>query len=166
VIEESLQKHQPDLLITTGGLGPGKFDYTRQVFRRLGGELLCTSLRIRPGKGTLLGMLGKRPFCALPGPPSAVRLLFYELLLPVLRCLEGATQETETLVEARLAQALRPQTKEAGKDVILQAACAWLDAQGQLWTRAAQPWEPVNAIIHLSGQEGDRVQLRLLGALN
>ena len=166
VIQEVIERHQPDLLITTGGLGPGKFDYTQQVFHRLGAKLLCTSLNIRPGKGTLLGMLGELPFFALPGPPPAVRLLFYELLLPALRCLQREKQPNEALLEARLAQALPLHKNKAGKDLILKAARAWWDAQGQLWVRAAQSTEAVNAIIHLKGQENDRVQLRLLRSLD
>ncbi|HEY6220292.1 MAG TPA: gephyrin-like molybdotransferase Glp, partial [Gemmatimonadaceae bacterium] len=38
-----------DLIITTGGVSVGAFDYTREVVRQIGGEVLIDRVRMRPG---------------------------------------------------------------------------------------------------------------------
>ncbi|CAK8721831.1 Molybdopterin molybdenumtransferase [Candidatus Electronema halotolerans] len=158
-----IAQDQPDLLISTGGMGPGKFDLTEQVFARLGGKLFCNRLRLRPGKATLLGMLGKRPFLGLPGPPPAVRLLFHELVAPALRQLAGEAA-SDRLLEAVLDQPLPVRQKDRA-ELVLKGGRAWLDAAGCLRVRPAATLEPVNAIMHLSGNRSERVQVRLVGPL-
>ncbi len=80
----------PDVLITTGGMGPGKFDLIPSVFKELGIEVLYRSLQVNPGKNTMLGVKNSTLIFALPGPPPAVRLLFHELVGPALCLIMGA----------------------------------------------------------------------------
>ena len=47
------------------------------------------SLQVRPGRSTLFGLLGDKLYFGLPGPPSAVRILFLELLCPLLKKMQG-----------------------------------------------------------------------------
>ena len=163
LIQTIIKQDQPDLLISTGGMGPGKFDLTEQVFSLLGGKVLCNCLHLRPGKATLLGMLGDLPFIGLPGPPPAVRLLFHELVAPALRQLSGEAA-SDRLHEAVLEQPL-PVRQQDPADLILKGGRAWLDAEGCLRVRPAATLEPINAIMHLSGNESERVQVRLIGLL-
>jgi molybdopterin molybdotransferase len=163
LIRTILERDQPDALITTGGMGPGKFDVLEQVFSLLGGELFCNRLTLRPGRATLAGMLGSLPFIALPGPPPAARLLFHELAAPVLRKLHGEAR-ANGLVEALLACPLRVRQAEAD-ELIVQGGKAWLGADGQLRVRPAETLEPVNAVIHLGAGESGRVAVRLVGPL-
>jgi molybdopterin molybdotransferase len=163
LIQKIIKRDQPDLLITTGGMGPGKFDLTEQVFALLGGEPLCNRLRVRPGKSTLVGMLGRLPFFGLPGPPPAVRLLFHELVAPALRRLHGQTTSCG-LIEAILDCPLAVRENDTD-DLVLKGGRAWLATDGCLQVRLATTLEPINAIIHLSGQEKESVQVRLIGPL-
>lgn len=78
-----------DILISTGGMGPGKFDLIEQAFARCGGETIYSSLTMRPGKSTLFGKIGTTLFFGLPGPPPAVQLLFHELIRPAICALQG-----------------------------------------------------------------------------
>jgi molybdopterin molybdotransferase len=78
-----------DVIITTGGMGPGKYDLLEQGFVNAGGRIIYRSLSVRPGKATLFGLLGKSLFFGLPGPPPAVRVLFNELVRPALMSLQG-----------------------------------------------------------------------------
>lgn len=162
LLAEIVERDQPDLLITTGGMGPGKFDLTEQVFARLGGEPVYNRLRLRPGRATLFGLLdGRLPFFGLPGPPPAVRLLFHELIVPALARLQGE-EVCGGLIKARLdgpAPALQPDC------TVLKGAVAWVDGEGRLRARPAQGLEPPNAILHLRGDEAELVSLRLIGPL-
>ncbi len=160
LLRKILAHDQPDLLISTGGMGPGKFDLTEQVFSSLGGKVLCNRLRLRPGKATLVGMLGNRPFFGLPGPPPAVRLLFHELVVPALRKLDTEIASND-LLEAILDQPLAVHQKDKA-ELVLKGGRAWLDNEGRLRVRPAETLEPVNAIMHLSTTVAKTVKVRLL----
>ncbi len=155
-----------DMIITTGGMGPGKFDLMEQVFAELGGKVLYSRLRVRPGKFTLLGMIGSVPFFALPGPPPAVRILFQELIVPALNRLQGAAELIEQLVPATLVHTLS--VKQTGH-LNLKGAVVQITEEG-LRVQPAGRMEPVNGIIHLSGDRqsaeyGEQVDVRLVGTL-
>jgi len=78
-----------DLLVTTGGIGPGKYDLVRGAFLASGGEIFLDSLPMRPGKSILFGKIGTTILIALPGPPKAVRTLVDEVVGPILLLLQG-----------------------------------------------------------------------------
>ena len=154
------------MIITTGGMGPGKFDLMEQVFADLGGQVIYNRLRVRPGKFTLFGMIGQVPLFALPGPPPAVRLLFYELIVPALAALQGHERGLSPLMPAILEHTLS--VKKTGH-LSLKGAVAKLTKKG-LQVYPAGRAEPINAIIHLGGERleaeyGESVLVRLLGDL-
>jgi len=172
-IQQVLAQDKPDLLISTGGMGPGKFDLMEQVVARLGGRPVYNRLKVRPGKATLFALIDKTPLFALPGPPPAVRLLFHELVVPGLRRLQGLPENnivSSGLVDAVLTEPMNiRQTGHLG----LKSAVATL-YDGRLQVRPAGKLEPVNAIIHLfckaDGNNGrgeieknQRVKIRLVG---
>ena len=78
-----------EVIITTGGMGPGRYDLLERAFVAAGGKVVYRSLSVRPGKATLFGLLGPALFFGLPGPPPAVRILFHELVGPALLLLQG-----------------------------------------------------------------------------
>jgi len=154
-----------DMIITTGGMGPGKYDLMEQVFVELGGEPVYQRLRVRPGRSTLFGMIGQTPFFALPGPPPAVRILFHELVAPALDRMQGL-REHQGLVHAVLDKSM----------VLRQTGCLHLKGgicrvvEFRLVVRLAERMEPFNAILHLTGETGrldpgQTVPLRLVGSL-
>lgn len=80
-----------DVIISTGGTGPGKYDLLQHAVAEVGGEIFSTSLAMHPGKTFLTGQLNGVIYCGLPGPPMAVETLFYEIIGPVLVKLQGVT---------------------------------------------------------------------------
>lgn len=93
-----------DAVISTGGMGPGKYDLLEDTFRRAGGEIIASSLAMRPGASTLIGRLGRAVFFGLPGPPGAVRTLMNELVGPALLQLQGVGDYEPVSVSARLTE--------------------------------------------------------------
>jgi molybdopterin molybdotransferase len=162
LMAEIMERDQPDLLITTGGMGPGKFDLTEQVFARLGGVSVYNRLRLRPGRATLFGLLGKVPFFGLPGPPPAVRLLFHELVAPAITRLHGEEYSGGMLKKALLDD---PVPLSQVDCTVLKGAVARVDEEGRLRVRLANRLEPLNAILHLNGEKGELVSVRLIGPL-
>ncbi len=138
-------ERKPQVIITTGGMGPGKYDLMEKVFRQLGGRVLYNRLQVRPGKATLCGILNQTLFFALPGPPPAVRLLFQELVEPALFKMQGAQSTLPRNVRAEL---LEPLVMRHTGALVLKGGV--LDERkGRLTVRPAQKTEPLNSIIIL-----------------
>lgn len=85
----SIKRSAADIVISTGGVGPGKYDLFGELLPEEGTQILYRSLQVRPGRSTLFGLLGDKLYFGLPGPPSAVRILFLELLGPLLKKMQG-----------------------------------------------------------------------------
>jgi molybdopterin molybdotransferase len=102
VLLQSLQTVLKDheVLILSGGVSKGKFDYIPKVFEELGVEKLFHQVNQRPGKPFWFGRSkeGKTVF-ALPGNPVSTYMCFYRYIRPwILKSLGVASRElTATL---------------------------------------------------------------------
>ncbi len=85
----AISRSKTDLIISTGGMGPGKYDLLETVFEEAGGRIIYRSVALRPGQSTLFGILAGKLYFGLPGPPFAVGVIFNELVLPALRKMQG-----------------------------------------------------------------------------
>jgi molybdopterin molybdotransferase len=88
-IADLLNHAEADLIVTTGGTGRGDRDFVQEVWRRLGVQTLFEGVLISPGRGTLGGLEGGRPILALPGSPWGGRIIFEELIKPMLWRFQG-----------------------------------------------------------------------------
>lgn len=95
-----------DVIVSTGGVGPGKYDVFAAAFQAVGGVLFYNRLAMRPGRSTLFGMIGDTLYFGLPGPPSAVASLFNEILRPVLGKMKGLASFHHETIEACLSHDL------------------------------------------------------------
>lgn len=125
----AIDPDQSEVIISTGGMGPGKYDLLEQAFVEAGGRLLYNSLRIRPGRATLFGILGRSFFFGLPGPPPAVQMLFHELVRPALLALQGVKRCLPETVKAKLTE---PFTCTAQQSLSLKSGV--LQIQGGICT--------------------------------
>jgi molybdopterin molybdotransferase len=78
-----------DMLLTTGGVSVGDFDYTREVVAALGGTLSLWRVRMRPGAPIGFGTLFGAPWLGLPGNPVSSLVTFELFGRPLLRTLGG-----------------------------------------------------------------------------
>lgn len=78
-----------DIVIITGGVSVGEFDYVRPILLKLGVEERFWSVAIKPGKPLFFGTRDRQMIFGLPGNPVAVGVTFYELVLPALQKLTG-----------------------------------------------------------------------------
>ncbi len=85
----AIKESDADIVISTGGVGPGKYDLFGELLPKAGARILYRSLQFRPGRSTLFGILDDKLYFGLPGPPTAVRLLFLELICPLLKKMQG-----------------------------------------------------------------------------
>ncbi|GBE13585.1 molybdopterin molybdenumtransferase [bacterium BMS3Bbin14] len=155
---------QPQVILTTGGMGPGKYDLIEHVVDRLGGIVIYRGLQVRPGRATLFALLDNVPLFALPGPPPAVRLLFHELVAPALRKMQGRRRVYPRPVRARLTETV--QVKKRGR-LNLKGAVLSLE-RGLLRARPATATEAMNGILLLPAagrrlEKGTAVTAHLVG---
>ncbi len=81
-----------DLVITTGGVSVGDYDYTPDAMQRAGAELLIRTLFLKPGGASAYGLRQGKLICGLSGNPASALTNFYAVVLPVLRRLRGLRQ--------------------------------------------------------------------------
>ncbi len=83
-----------DIVLTTGGVSAGRFDFVPAVIDTLGGETIFHHVAIRPGKPLLFARLENGTlFFGLPGNPIAVAVGLRFFVLPALFHLQGLTAE-------------------------------------------------------------------------
>jgi molybdopterin molybdotransferase len=78
-----------DMVLTSGGVSVGDFDYTREVIAALGGVLSLWRVRMRPGAPLGYGRLFGVPWLGLPGNPVSALVTFELFARPLLRVLAG-----------------------------------------------------------------------------
>ncbi len=119
-----MREWQGDVVVSTGGMGPGKYDLVEEAFWASGGLVFFNGLAMRPGKRMLFGQLGETLFFALPGPPHAVRTLLHTLVGPALLFMQGVEEEGPKKTRASLLHPLiikKPDVLQL-KDGVLQIA--------------------------------------------
>lgn len=92
-----------DFVVTSGGASNGDFDFIKPVVDSLG-ELLMTTVNMRPGKAQTFGLVEGVPVFGLPGNPAAAYCGFEMLIRPALRRMQGYTNLERPHVRARLAR--------------------------------------------------------------
>ncbi len=134
---------QADIVVTTGGVGPGKYDLVGQAMQQNGISILYSSLNLRPGKCTLFGRRDNTLFFALPGPPPAVRLLFHELVHPAILATQNNHSQAPRAIKAHLTRELA--IKQIG---ILNLKGGMVSVRkGRCLVRPALRFEAANCII-------------------
>jgi molybdopterin molybdotransferase len=74
-----------DLLVTTGGVSVGDFDYLPQIYKKLGAEVLFNKVAMRPGSVTTVAHLDGKILFGLSGNPSACYVGFELFARPIIR---------------------------------------------------------------------------------
>ncbi len=121
---------QHDVLILSGGVSMGQFDFVPAVLERLGVELVFHKIQQRPGRPMWFGVTERgKPVFALPGNPVSALVCLTRYVLPALRAslgLEAAAPEHAALAaEVELAADLTyftpVQLRSSAEDGVLQA---------------------------------------------
>jgi molybdopterin molybdotransferase len=100
------QAMQSDLILLSGGVSMGKFDFVEQVLTTLGAEFLFTGVRIQPGKPLVFGRFPKQGkyFFGLPGNPVSTMVTFALFAAPLIRALGGEQNAKPLFARAKLTQ--------------------------------------------------------------
>ena len=84
-----------DVVVLSGGSSIGVRDYTRELFRKLKGDLLIEGLNISPGKPTVAGWIRGKPVFGLPGHPISSIVSARVFMIPALESMLGVANQEE-----------------------------------------------------------------------
>lgn len=156
-----------DVILTSGSTSAGSSD---MMFSTVGtaGRILVHGIKIKPGKPTIIGEVGGKPFIGLPGYPSSALTIFSEVAAPMIRYMSGRRGREIKEVPARMALRV---TSEGGREVLLPVGL--LKAKEGLYAYPVEKGSgAVSSLLDADGyveigeemrviEEGEHVRVRL-----
>jgi molybdopterin molybdotransferase len=133
-----------DLVVSSGGVAVGKYDFVKDVVEELGG-IDMWRVAMQPGKPVVLGSVRGTPFLGLPGNPVSIHVSFEQFVRPAIRRQRGCASLLRPTVTATLTSSL---DKPAGR---LHFVRVRLEASPDGWR--ATP----------TGPQGSHIQSSLVG---
>jgi molybdopterin molybdotransferase len=89
-----------DILVLSGGVSMGDYDFTKAVFRDLGAEMNFWKLAIRPGQPLAFGKIQGKLAFGLPGNPVSSMVTFEQLVRPAMLKMGGHRSYGRPVVDA------------------------------------------------------------------
>jgi molybdopterin molybdotransferase len=106
-----------DLILLSGGVSAGKYDFVEEVLAEFNAEFLFTGVQMQPGKPVVFGRVPRadlvgwgeyqyshRYLFGLPGNPISTEVTFHCFVGPMIRALCGAGAALPRFVQATLAE--------------------------------------------------------------
>ena len=87
-LERAFTENQ--VVVTSGGVSVGEFDYVKQAFEAIGGKQNLWKVNIKPGKPFVFGRKADKFLFGLPGNPVSALVTFVLLVRPALLRMQGA----------------------------------------------------------------------------
>ena len=160
-----------DIVVTTGGVSVGDFDFVKDVIVELGCEVLFKGVRIKPGQHIMVAKRDDKFIIALPGfaYSSTVTALIY--VVPLIQKLQRG-EFSLTRVEATLLEVFKKRQKKAeftACHVTLKGGNYYVDFEGKKSGTSAILTNMLGSTALLVTDEsesdksiGDRVEILLL----
>ena len=95
-----------DLVVTSGGVSVGGYDFIKEVVAELG-RIDLWRVAMQPGKPVVVGSVGEVPFLGLPGNPVSVHVGFEQFVRPAIRKMRGCRTLLRPTLTARIGETLR-----------------------------------------------------------
>jgi molybdopterin molybdotransferase len=101
---------QADLLLLSGGVSAGKYDFVEQVLAALGAKFFFTRVLIQPGQPLVFGAVGEKFFFGLPGNPASTMMTFELFARAAVERLAGLDEPILPLLRSRLSRDFQHKT--------------------------------------------------------
>ena len=98
--EKISQGLNADILVLSGGVSMGDYDFTKAVFKDLGADMNFWKLAIRPGQPLAFGKIQGKLAFGLPGNPVSSMVTFEQLVRPAMLKMGGHRGYGRPLVQA------------------------------------------------------------------
>ncbi|HWR94592.1 MAG TPA: molybdopterin molybdotransferase MoeA, partial [Flavobacterium sp.] len=93
---------QNDIVLVSGGISVGDYDFVAQALNELQVETLFYKVNQKPGKPLFAGKIQNKIIFALPGNPAACLTCFYIYVLPLLNMISGKSGTFQQTISKRL----------------------------------------------------------------
>ncbi len=133
------QARQADIILSSGGVSVGDFDFVKDVMRDIGNEMHFWQVAMRPGKPLAFGSVGGVPLFGLPGNPVSVMVSFEQFARPYLLKMQGYTNIFRPVMKAVSASSIK---KQVGLKHFL---------------RVVVSYENGRYMAHLTGEQGSGI---------
>jgi molybdopterin molybdotransferase len=133
-----------DVLLVSGGVSMGKYDFVENVFAEYGVKVLFDSVAMKPGKPTLLGTRGETFVFGLPGNPVSTIVAFRMFVMPVIKSLLKATDRGPETFRARLEESTKC---DSARTAIVPAIVRF---DGESYRIRTAPWKGSSDLAGLS----------------
>jgi len=130
---EALRK--ADIIITSGGVSAGDYDFVENVWRDMGAQILFSEVAQRPGKPMLFGKLDNKLIFGLPGNPVSTLVSFDIYVQPAILKTLGRKDFIKRHFLAVLDEEI---TKEKGFSLFARGICKIKDGKLRVKTTGAQ----------------------------
>ncbi len=120
--------NENDVVITSGGIPAGDYDFVKEVVKVLGVENIFYKVKVKPGKPVFFGKRGEKYFFGLPGFPVSVFVGFNVFVYPFLRSLQGAKERFRRRFTAFLREEFR--RKKADRLEFVRVSCRFNAERG------------------------------------
>lgn len=125
-----------DLVISTGGVSMGRYDFVKDIHAALGIETRFEWVDVKPGKPCVFGVQGHALVFGLPGNPVSSLTSFIQFVRPALLRLMGARRIHKPVVEAILTEEINK--RQAGKVHLLRGSFTIQNSQFYVATTGDQ----------------------------
>jgi molybdopterin molybdotransferase len=137
-----------DVLICTGGVSVGDYDYIPEVITELGFEIIFHGISQKPGKPLLFAKKGSTYFWGLPGNPVSVAHSLWMYVQPWLKPNSGLCVFLPMLHELKR------------KPGLTQFYRAWISEKGvQIWngqdSHMIHTWGKSNSVVEIEANTAD-----------
>jgi len=96
-----------DIVVLTGGISVGDFDFVKTAMENIGVEELFYKVKQKPGKPLFVGLKQSKWYFALPGNPAAVITCFNQYLKPTIGMFMGQKNAFSPIAKLPLAESYR-----------------------------------------------------------
>lgn len=159
-----------DLIISSGGVSVGDFDFVKDVMGKIGNAMHFWQVAMKPGKPLAFGAIKGVPLFGLPGNPVSTMVSFEQFVRPCLLKMQGHTKIFRQTIKALSAQEIQ---KKAGVKHFIRAIVKKKKDQyivsttGDQGSGILKSMVVANALIVLEENEiqvkkGDQVTVQLL----
>lgn len=127
IITHALQKalRDSDIVVTSGGVSVGDFDFVKDVIKEIGFEVLFQGVHMKPGQHIMLARKGDQFILGLPGFAYSATVTALLYLLPLMARFSG-THHSLRIIKATLQE---PFAKKSDKTELV--ACHIVSEQGR-----------------------------------
>jgi molybdopterin molybdotransferase len=155
-----------DVIIVSGGISVGDYDFTGKALEELGVEEIFYKVNQKPGKPIFFGKKENTFVFGLPGNPAAALVCLYQYVIPLLAKIEGQVEYPFPIIQVQSEEEITVKDNRGHflKAFLKNGKISLLGKQG---SHMLQTFATSNALIYLPAgknkvKKGEMVEVHLV----